>query len=249
MKKKRGTRWLAGFAGLAVLLGGATGCTAGRAITATSTAAAQASESAPSTTAPPSQSASGAAAISQSAPAQAAAPTVKAEAYAGWKAFTSPQAGYTLKYPSTWLLRTNRSGDGTENVHLTSPGGLEITAWSFTKQSAYGTDAFKMNPTGSCGAQCLATNSKTGLSIPNYGPASVIYTTAGAGGGTINEILMGTAEGALYIGSPTHAGFCSTFTGVFQGRSQEQNTVQPAADFAAENDVKDAEMIYRSLSY
>ncbi|GAB3569242.1 hypothetical protein GCM10027405_32110 [Arthrobacter alkaliphilus] len=148
-------------------------------------------------------------------------------------------------------MRTYESGDGTETVHLTSPGGFDITASSFTKQSAYGANNFKMDPTGSCGFQCVAINTKTGLSIPNYGPANVLYTTAaaGGGGGTVNEMLLGTAEDTVYIASPTHPGVYSTFGGLFQGRSREQNAKVPAADFAAENDVKDAEMIYRSLSY
>lgn len=141
------------------------------------------------------------------------------------------------------------SGDGTENVHVTSPGGFDVEAWSFTKESAYGADNFKMNPTGSCGFQCLAINTKSGLSVPDYGPASVLYTTAGVNGGTINEILLGTAEDKRYIASPTHAGVYSMFTGVFRGRSKELDFRQSAADFAAQNDVQYAEMIYRSLSY
>lgn len=175
------------------------------------------------------------------------AQTQAAKVYASWKTYTSSAAGYSIKYPSNWNISTSINNGGAEDTLITSPNNFQIAALSFSKNSAYwqqpgGGDA-------SCGNECLSINQSTRINASGYGPLLIDATTAGAAGGTINELLLFPSTNDSLIASPTKPGIFSWFYGSQQGLKEEQQTSMTAAQFLAMSDVKTASLIYKSLTY
>lgn len=166
--------------------------------------------------------------------------------YAGWKTYTSTSAGYSIKYPSNWSLSTGTNNGGAEDVKITSPNKFQITALSFTKSSVYWS---QQGSSGECGSSCQTVNQTTPVSISGYGTLGIDATTAGAGGGTANELLLLPSVHNTLVASPLKTGVYTTFSGLFQGMSQQQQTDMTSAQFLASSDTKTAISIYKSLSY
>lgn len=163
--------------------------------------------------------------------------------YAGWRTYTSAEAGYSLKYPATWTVKTS-PGDF-EETQITSPGNFQIRAISFTKTSDYW---LQPGSSASCGANCLSVNQTTSITVPGYGSLHIDATTAGAGGGTLNELLLLPSVDNTLVASPIKPGVYTTFDAVFQDMTQQQAT-ETVAQFLASSDVTTATLIYKSLSY
>lgn len=166
--------------------------------------------------------------------------------YAGWKSYTSSEAGYILKYPSTWDLRSSTNNGGAEDTLITSPDNFQIEALSFTKTSAYWQQP---GSSQSCGSSCLAVNQSTSIVTPGLGTLDIDATTGGAGGGTINQLLLIPSVSDTLIASPTKPGVFSTFQGVLQNLSPSQQSILTPSQFLASPDVRSAELMYKSLSY
>lgn len=166
--------------------------------------------------------------------------------YSGWKSYTSSMAGYTLKYPTDWSLKSSVNSGGAEDTTLTGPNGFQIEALSFSKSSSYWQ---QQGSSASCGADCQTVNQSTNITVSGYGKLDIDATTGGAGGGTINELLLLPSTDNTLIASPTKTAIYTTFKGVFQGMSQDQQTAMTSTQFLASSDVKTASSIYESLSY
>lgn len=162
--------------------------------------------------------------------------------YAGWKSYTSSVAGYTIKYPSKWTIRTT-SGNY-ESTYITSPDNFEIQLDSFTKSSSYGASTLAANPTGACGATCLASNTVATFNAPQAGSLAIDAQTQGAGGGSTSVLGLYTSAASAYIASPVKANTYTTVSGSFQ----RQNS-QTLAQFTASSSTQTAEQIYKSLTF
>lgn len=166
--------------------------------------------------------------------------------YAGWKTYTSTMAGYSLRYPSDWSLKSSVNNGGAEDTILTGPNGFEVTALSFSKSSSYWQ---QLGSSAECGSDCQTINQTTTITVPGYGKLDIDATTGGAGGGTVNELLLLPSTSNTLVASPTKSGIYTTLKGVFQRLSQQQQTAMTSNQFLASTDTKTAASIYESLSY
>lgn len=167
--------------------------------------------------------------------------------YAGWKTYMSSVAGYSVKYPSDWTIRTS-SGDY-ESAFITSPDKFEVRLDSFARDSSYGVNTLATNPTGTCGATCLATSTLKTFSAPKYGSLAISADKQGAGGGTIYSLDLLTASGSFYVASPAKASVTTTVSGTYRGWTPEQQTQETLEQFTDSSSVKTAQLIYESLAY
>jgi hypothetical protein len=171
-----------------------------------------------------------------------------ADPYAGWKTYTSGAAGYSIKYPSSWSIRT-ASTSGSESTIISSPDDFEVKLQSFAKDSAEGVNNFTANPSGQCGATCLNGDKIATFNVAKLGELELDAQTQGAGGGSINTLVLTTPSGSFYVASPSETNAFTTVGGVYQGQPQQQSTNQTLTQFTSSASVQAAELIYKSLSY
>jgi hypothetical protein len=169
--------------------------------------------------------------------------------YSGWKTYTSAVSGFSFKYPSNWTLQSSTNNGGAEDVIVTSPDDFQIQALSFARSSSYGSNTFAANPSGTCGSTCTATSNIASVNISGLGRINIEGQTQGAGGGTVNNLVLLTTTGSSYIKSSIKEDTYSTFVAMFQGKTQAENTNQTLSQFVSGATTQTAEQIYKSLTY
>lgn len=167
--------------------------------------------------------------------------TTPADPYAGWKTYTSSVAGYSVRYPSGWSVRTTTSNSGDETLFITSPDQFEIRLDSGRETTDPSADV--------CGSTCLATDTLTTFTAPKYGKLMISADKQGAGGGSLYALDLFTSSGSLSIVSPTKTNITTTATGLFQGLSEQQHDQETLGGFTGSSSVKTAQLIYESLAY
>jgi hypothetical protein len=175
--------------------------------------------------------------------------TTTIDPYVGWSTYTSSVAGYSIKYPANWTVRSSTNNGGAEDTRITSPDNFEIELLSFTKTSAYGDETLKSNSTGACGSTCLQNDKLTTFNAPKYGTIELDAQVQGAGGGSINTLALYTPSDSGYLVSPANSDVLTTISGVFQGQSEQESTGQTLSAFTSNATVKTAELVYESLAY
>lgn len=195
-------------------------------------------------TQPSSQSAGNYAAQQLTSPSPAPAP---ADPMASWKTETSSLAKFSFKHPSEWTVRRSGTSNGLETISLIGPNAFALTLTSFTSESAYGQDSLRSNPQGSCQA-CLATYASEEFAISGFGQAKASAVAYGAGGGSMDRLLVTTMSGSIFLYSPK-ASNVITAIDAYVGGKQEESTIATAAKFRASAEAQTATRIIKSLTY
>lgn len=171
-------------------------------------------------------------------------PPPPADPYAGWKTATSPRAGFSIKYPSSWSYAETVGGkDNVEHITLDSTN-FHITVDSYLGKNTDNGGA----PATDC-TDCAQTLSSTVFSIPGLGKASVDTVTYALDSGKGNAIILRLADGTYYIPSRDAQGVYTAFRGISNLSSEYAYQQETPGQFESNPDYAAAQKILESISY
>ncbi len=167
--------------------------------------------------------------------------------YEGWKAYISPLAKYSIRYPSTWTKIVNNMGY--KDVEILT---LESDHFIITISSSLEKYSVKNGQRSSCVIdpdKCLSTISSQKAIIPRLGTVRIDAVTYRYGKGTGNGLQVKLLDGDTIIQSTNSAGVISNFYGTSKNLNDAAYLSETKSQFTSNPDFSTAIKIFKSLSY
>ncbi len=189
-------------------------------------------------------------------------PTPKPDPYAGWKTYTSPSEGFSIRYPTRWKVIPLQDYSTKGSADFQAPDGLIVR---YVELNTSGT-----TDSDSCGhgSACLPQHilSIDSLAVPNYGTVSVVKTAPGAGDEPCYAVYLDQPSGAattpkigensysdhfILFSLPSKIGgrFMLWVTNSRAGNTTLQCSSMSQEQFFGLQSVQQAELILKSISY